>query len=375
MVNNKETILKIENMDNKEINNKKATTKMKLFNALNNMNDELNVKIDSKEKFKNAFNLNCFINKPKNSLTETNKEKYQLNNLTNDNVNMSINSPFSDKNMNMYNTDNKDNKDMNFYNTDNKDISPSNTYHKDNKDNNLNNTYDKNNKDNNLNNPDDKDNKDMNLYNTDNKDMSNNNTDNKNYRNFKKNENYDNEMIPVEKLVENEQNKSPKIITLRNLDEDDKEILEDMEKNKVFKLNDIYCSIKPNNPPCYDISVHKFNIKQLLNYYLYLIQQIEKLKNNNNFTKDSNYKIQQSLSSNDKKNNGDNNKNLKIRNNNKRIVDSTKNSNNSNNLNDQNNSNNQNNRNFQNLLIEKYKKDLDYFSMLISNFLEETNKI
>ena len=49
---------------------KNSNIKQKLYQALNNINEEINVRIDSKEKFKNPIiNLEYFLNK------NINKEK------------------------------------------------------------------------------------------------------------------------------------------------------------------------------------------------------------------------------------------------------------------------------------------------------------
>ena len=114
---NKEIEANIE--DEEEEIKKENNTKKKLFTALNNINDEINVKIDSKDKFKNTvLDLNYYINRPsllmKKNTFEKNNESFNDNNNLSNNNNNNINN--NNNNNNNYNANYK-NDENNDYNS------------------------------------------------------------------------------------------------------------------------------------------------------------------------------------------------------------------------------------------------------------------
>ena len=108
----KEVIIKT--YEDEEEERKENNTKLKLFTALNNINDEINVKIDSKEKFKNAIlNLDCFINKPSSRKIKTSEENYETNNDENDANKLSSLKTLNSKDMKNNNEKNSNNSNNN----------------------------------------------------------------------------------------------------------------------------------------------------------------------------------------------------------------------------------------------------------------------
>ena len=118
----------IKTVEDEEEEKKQNLTKLKLFTALNNINDEINVKIDSKEKFRNPLlNLDCFINRPSSRKNKTDIN----NNYTNDKENIiekvdsnlslkTINEPNIQNQKEEYGTNNNDNdNNINDNNNDN----------------------------------------------------------------------------------------------------------------------------------------------------------------------------------------------------------------------------------------------------------------
>ena len=61
----------LKTVTNEEEEKKGNNTKLKLLAALNNINDEINVIIDSKDRYKNPnLNLDCFINRPSKKIKQ-----------------------------------------------------------------------------------------------------------------------------------------------------------------------------------------------------------------------------------------------------------------------------------------------------------------
>ena len=386
----KEKVEIIKTVEDEEEEKKENITKLKLYAALNNINDEINVKIDSKDRFKNtALNLDSFINRPasrknktaennlytnsdENSLEKTGSKKSLKNN---DNNNILINQK-EDYLNNYINKENKNN------------IEPNDIYNNTNKRNRNSPEYNDKNKNNenlkkiislSLNKEElklpifktDDDNKkkkdkfgESNLKTDPHFNYINNKNDNKNINNADK--------IPKPEYLENKKNEDfrnlsntknnnktlNKKLTLYNLDNDDKLLLKNMEKNFAFIITDI-SFLNKKKISNYNISLNSFDIQKILNYYIYLVQENKKeqiavinLKNNITELKDEFVNI-------NKDNKLENNKNPENENNKLKEIR------NYNNYNKIGNSD----------ILTRYQQDLNYFEDLINNMNKEIKDI
>ncbi len=308
----KEIVVKTQ--ETEEEKRKEDNTKKKLFTALNNLNDEINAKIDSKDKFKNiALNLDCFINKPpsrKNNTFENNEtyseenDSHRPKSLRNaNNLNINYGKDMSDKN-NYNNNDNinkqneNESKDISDNNNDNGNISKQNENEED-ENNYQNNDNYNNNEENNpntnnyfalslkkgelLNQLLKNENSDINTSNinkcyTDG--INNNNNQNSFNKYFLKETPKTNKSIEQNEDNINSLKESPKFekdqkITLYNLDNEDKSFLKKMENDNAFILNDI-SFLNKKNVTNYNISLSDFDTIKILKYYIYLVKENKK---------------------------------------------------------------------------------------------------
>ena len=254
------------NNDNIKIENPKA----KLINALNNINDEINVIIDSKDKLviNNHLNLDCFI-KPQSSMssnTVKSPEKY----INKNNKKLSI----------VYPSINKEEDFKRFIKTENdddkKNIRKINKF--------INKVNDNNIK---------TDPKLLMKYiNTSEGSQisksknSENNINNKINKNIIKNIKYINKPIEENDSISNIEIDQSKKLILYNLNTEDKILLKDMESKKSLLITDI-SSLNKKSTTKYNISITNFNKRRLLEYYLYLLNENEKQQNEvNNLEKE-----------------------------------------------------------------------------------------
>ena len=386
---NQEIIIKTEN--NEEDEKKENNTKLKLLAALNNINDEINVIIDSKDRNINPnLNLDCFINRPskKNKTVinrnlnnedalkkfinndkiiksnKTNKDNQQNINFNNE-ININDNGGIintCEKNDNQNNNQNNNNNQeiFNFVSTENKNDTEPNNDEKNNKT--LNDLVSLSVKNDDLKEPplqkienNEMNNKELNKENNNNNIIQSNSKNPVNryeniYNNF--NENYSPNIKSGKKnLIEK--------LTLYNLDNEDKILLKNMERNSSFVITDI-SSLNKKDITNYNISLSGFDIRKILNYYIFLVKQNKKeqisLMNLKNYVSD----LKNNLSTN--KNNEYNNK---LDKNNNKEDEIKKN-------NDLNKPKNLNKKDYiQNKdILSRYQKDLKFFEEQINNMNE-----
>ena len=405
----------LKTVTNEEEEKKGNNTKLKLLAALNNINDEINVIIDSKDRYKNPnLNLDCFINRPsKKNKTVVNKNINNDNDLqkfivNNNNLNNNtykndlddiINSYKEGKdsinNENVYDINNiNDNNNLvfNFKSTENKDDTEPNNDEKYNKTLNdlislsvkkedINDQTKKNgdNNENEMNNKDKIEELNININNINNNnniksnyikpldryENNNNNDFSENYSKPQDSKNYEKlekiqEKIP-EKILKNNLNEK---ITLYNLDNDDKTLLKNMERNSSFIITDI-SSLNKKDITNYNISLSRFDIKKILNYYFFLVKENKKeqisLMNFKNNLSD----LKNNLSASKKDEFNNKYENIKEKEN------KTKNYIKNNNLNNIKNMKN----NIGIDVLSRYQKDLNFFEEQINNLDKELKNI
>ena len=405
----------LKTVTNEEEEKKGNNTKLKLLAALNNINDEINVIIDSKDRYKNPnLNLDCFINRPsKKNKTVVNKNINNDNDLqkfivNNNNLNNNtykndlddiINSYKEGKdsinNENVFDINNiNDNNNLvfNFKSTENKDDTEPNNDEKYNKTLNdlislsvkkedINDQTKKNgdNNENEMNNKDKIEELNININNINNNnniksnyikpldryENNNNNDFSENYSKPQDSKNYEKlekiqEKIP-EKILKNNLNEK---ITLYNLDNDDKTLLKNMERNSSFIITDI-SSLNKKDITNYNISLSRFDIKKILNYYFFLVKENKKeqisLMNFKNNLSD----LKNNLSASKKDEFNNKYENIKEKEN------KTKNYIKNNNLNNIKNMKN----NIGIDVLSRYQKDLNFFEEQINNLDKELKNI
>ena len=249
---------KSSSMDDISIN--KENPKLKLFMALNNINDEINVKIDSKDNLMiNKLNLDCFLNRQPSLASDRtvspekfiNNKKYKNNFISPFNINDNDVKLFTkteergeQKNLRKINKINKKDINTNIKSDQNQYMKYVNSSPNSRK------IYkSKNSKSDNIN---DK--------------MSINSVPSIIYRN---------KLDIGSEIDDNDIIEKNKKITLHNLNKEDKLFLKDMESNNALLVTDI-SSLNKKNIVNYNISLSNFNIRKLLNYYICLVNLNEK---------------------------------------------------------------------------------------------------
>ena len=249
---------KSSSMDDISIN--KENPKLKLFMALNNINDEINVKIDSKDNLMiNKLNLDCFLNRQPSLASDRtvspekfiNNKKYKNNFISPFNSNDNDVKLFTkteergeQKNLRKINKINKKDINTNIKSDQNQYMKYVNSSPNSRK------IYkSKNSKSDNIN---DK--------------MSINSVPSIIYRN---------KLDIGCEIDDNDIIEKNKKITLHNLNKEDKLFLKDMESNNALLITDI-SSLNKKNIINYNISLSNFNIRKLLNYYISLVNLNEK---------------------------------------------------------------------------------------------------
>ena len=249
---------KSSSMDDISIN--KENPKLKLFMALNNINDEINVKIDSKDNLMiNKLNLDCFLNRQPSLASDRtvspekfiNNKKYKNNFISPFNSNDNDVKLFTkteergeQKNLRKINKINKKDINTNIKSDQNQYMKYVNSSPNSRK------IYkSKNSKSDNIN---DK--------------MSINSVPSIIYRN---------KLDIGSEIDDNDIIEKNKKITLHNLNKEDKLFLKDMESNNALLITDI-SSLNKKNIINYNISLSNFNIRKLLNYYISLVNLNEK---------------------------------------------------------------------------------------------------
>ena len=249
---------KSSSMDDISIN--KENPKLKLFMALNNRNDEINVKIDSKDNLMiNKLNLDCFLNRQPSLASDRtvspekfiNNKKYKNNFISPFNSNDNDVKLFTkteergeQKNLRKINKINKKDINTNIKSDQNQYMKYVNSSPNSRK------IYkSKNSKSDNIN---DK--------------MSINSVPSIIYRN---------KLDIGSEIDDNDIIEKNKKITLHNLNKEDKLFLKDMESNNALLVTDI-SSLNKKNIINYNISLSNFNIRKLLNYYISLVNLNEK---------------------------------------------------------------------------------------------------
>ena len=249
---------KSSSMDDISIN--KENPKLKLFMALNNINDEINVKIDSKDNLMiNKLNLDCFLNRQPSLASDRtvspekfiNNKKYKNNFISPFNSNDNDVKLFTkteergeQKNLRKINKINKKDINTNIKSDQNQYMKYVNSSPNSRK------IYkSKNSKSDNIN---DK--------------MSINSVPSIIYRN---------KLDIGSEIDDNDIIEKNKKITLHNLNKEDKLFLKDMESNNALLVTDI-SSLNKKNIINYNISLSNFNIRKLLNYYISLVNLNEK---------------------------------------------------------------------------------------------------
>ena len=342
----------LNNESDKKESNKKENPKLKLLSALNNINDEINVKIDSKDKLfnTNKFNLDCFINKQSLSSSRTKSPEKFVNKITKKNyISPPINKEESFQPFVKTETSNEQTKNLRKINK----IKDKSNIRTDPK-------------------------QLMKYINSENSKFSkskyseNNKSINKNIENnsIKKivyiNKNDKNEEI--KQSSNNNYIEEGKKITLYNLENEDKLLLKDLESKNALLITDISSLNKKNNVN-YNISLSNFNPKTLLNYYLKLEKKYKKEQEEKNNLKieaeglkNEYLNIKRKEINNNKENNKDNN-NIDINTNNYKLSDIQ----------------NQNNYSTLNLgknnPASRYLNDLNYFEDLIIKMNDEIKSI
>ena len=255
---------KIDNNENKEGEQKKENPKKKLFAALNNINDEINVAIDSKDKLVNSkLNLDCFINKQSSVSSSRTKSPEKFINCRKD-INKFISPPMSkEEEFKRFIKTETDNDKRNL-----RKINKS-----------INNDVNQNIK---------TDPKKLEKFiNTSqssiiSKDKNSENTINK--KSHKKS--FPNIVYINNSEKENELNNNSNVdrnkkLTLHNLNTEDKILLKDMEAKNALLVTDI-SSLNKKSITNYNMTISNFNNKKLLEYYLYLVNEHEKEINETN---------------------------------------------------------------------------------------------
>ena len=249
---------KSSSMDDISIN--KENPKLKLFMALNNINVEINVKIDSKDNLMiNKLNLDCFLNRQPSLASDRtvspekfiNNKKYKNNFISPFNSNDNDVKLFTkteergeQKNLRKINKINKKDINTNIKSDQNQYMKYVNSSPNSRK------IYkSKNSKSDNIN---DK--------------MSINSVPSIIYRN---------KLDIGSEIDDNDIIEKNKKITLHNLNKEDKLFLKDMESNNALLVTDI-SSLNKKNIINYNISLSNFNIRKLLNYYISLVNLNEK---------------------------------------------------------------------------------------------------
>ena len=262
-INISKNINKKKSSSNEDFSKHRDNPKLKLFAALNNINDEINVEIDSKDRLaNNNLNLDCFLNKQSSMSSNSIKSpEVFINNKNNKKIFISLPSNKED--------------DLNpFAKTEN-----SNDRRNLRKINKINSFINNNNANSNIKTDPNHLKKYINSSQNSKMSKSKNSDINNNI-----NKNTVPNIIYINKLdngngIENIENgeivDSTKKITLYNLNGEDKLLLKDMEKNNALLVTDI-SSLNKKNIVNYNISLSNFNIKKLLDYYLYLINENEK---------------------------------------------------------------------------------------------------
>ena len=249
---------KSSSMDDISIN--KENPKLKLFMALNNINDEINVKIDSKDNLMiNKLNLDCFLNRQPSLASDrtVSPEKFINNKKYKNNFISPFNSNDNDVKLFTKTEERGEQKNLRKINKINKkDIntnikSDQNQYMKyvNSSPNSRKIFKSKNSKSDNIN---DK--------------MSINSIPSIIYRN---------KLDIGSEIDDNDIIEKNKKITLHNLNKEDKLFLKDMESNNALLVTDI-SSLNKKNIINYNISLSNFNIRKLLNYYISLVNLNEK---------------------------------------------------------------------------------------------------
>ena len=244
---------KVNNSINNE-SDKKENPKLKLFTALNNINDEINIKIDSKDNlFNNKLNLDCFINKKPTTSGTKSPEKF-----VNKAINNNFISPPTNKDESFHpfiktetNNEQKNLRKINKIKEKNIKTDPRQLMKYINSDNN-------------------------NSRNSKSKYSENNNKSIKenSETNYLKKLEYIKDNDNIEESNNNfiEMNKK---ITVYNLENDDKLLLKDLENKNALSITDI-SSLNKKNIVNYNISLSNFDPKKLINYYLYLEDEYRK---------------------------------------------------------------------------------------------------
>ena len=252
-------INKKKSSSNDDFSKQRENPKLKLFAALNNINDEINVEIDSKDRLaNNNLNLDCFLNRqssvssnsiktPEIFINNKNNKKNFISPPTNneDDLNPFVKTETSNDKRNLR----KINKINSFIN----------------KDENQNIKTDPNHLMKYINSS-----QNSKISKSKNSDINNNIN-----KNTVPNIIYINKQDNGNGAENDEIIDSSKKITLYNLNGEDKLLLKDMEKNNALLVTDI-SSLNKKNVVNYNISLSNFNIKKLLDYYLYLLNENEK---------------------------------------------------------------------------------------------------
>ena len=310
---------------------KRENPKKKLFAALDNLNDELNIRIDSKDKlFTDKLNLECISNRKSSENKSKSPEEY----INNENINKLLISP----------SINKENEFQPFIKTeesrDERNIRKINTINS--KDLSSGIKTDPNRLKKYINSS-------KNSINSKSKNSENNINEKINKKSIQKiiNENKSDKESD-NKIVDIIDSKSK--ITLHNLNKEDKFLLKDMEAKHALLVTDI-SSLNKKSLINYNISLSNFNLQKILDYYVFLANENEKkqkevntLRNEVSELKEKYLKIKKD----------------EINNNNEIDIDL--------NIDDYNNSA----INFENLSpVSRYKNDLHFFENLIIGMKNE----
>lgn len=249
---------KSSSMDDISIN--KENPKLKLFMALNNINDEINVKIDSKDNLMiNKLNLDCFLNRQPSLASDRtvspekfiNNKKYKNNFISPFNSNDNDVKLFTkteergeQKNLRKINKINKKDINTNIKSDQNQYMKYVNSSPNSRK-----------------------------IYKS--KNSKSDNINDKISINSVPSIIYRNKLDIGSEIDDNDIIEKNKKITLHNLNKEDKLFLKDMESNNALLVTDI-SSLNKKNIINYNISLSNFNIRKLLNYYISLVNLNEK---------------------------------------------------------------------------------------------------
>ena len=259
---------KSSSVDKLSIN--KENPKLKLFMALNNINDEINVKIDSKDNlFINNLNLDCFLNRQSSLPSDRtvspekfiNNKKYKKNFISPFNTNEDKINPFAkteesreQKNIRKINKINNNDINSNIKSDQNQFMKYVNSS---------------------------KNSRRVSKSKISKSDNINDKIDSNSIPSII----YKNKLDIGSDIEDSDIIDKGKKVTLHNLNKEDKIFLKEMESNNALLITDI-SSLNKKNIVNYNISLSNFNIRKLLNYYTSLVnlkekEQIElyKLKN------------------------------------------------------------------------------------------------